>query len=83
MDIFHRFTAFIIFVYVTAKFLTVVAIILHIIAVTALHEGTADDLMLLAFLIVPLIVLSIIEWILFGKFIWSYYSFKPKDEESK
>lgn len=90
MNIFHRLKKLVVFLYITAKWLGVIFwwVLVSIMVwaegwVTLLvpsHSGApALGVVFAVYLFVPLIILSTIEWVLFGKLTWSYKSFEKKE----
>lgn len=90
MDIFNRLKKLVIFLYIIAKWLGVIfwwvlvssmvwAEGWAILLVSDRPGKPAIGFIFAIYLFVPLIILSAIEWVLFGKFTWSYKSFKKKE----
>jgi hypothetical protein len=90
MDIFHRLKKLVVFLYITAKWLGVIfwwvlvssmvwAEGWAILLVSDRPGNPAIGFIFAIYLFVPLIILSAIEWVLFGKFTWSYKSFEKKE----
>lgn len=91
MEILLRLKALIIFLYITGKWLglsawwvTIASMVwaegFTILLVPARGGGLPIGAVFAILLIVPLVILSIIEWVIFGKFTWSYKSFKKTDQ---
>ena len=91
MEILLRLKALIIFLYITGKWLglTVWFVLItsmiwaegaSVLLVSDRAGNPAIGIIFATFLFVPLILLSTIEWLLFGKFTWSYKSFKKKKQ---
>lgn len=89
MEIIRRFGTLIIFLYITGKWLGLTA--WWIISASLVwaegfffllvpsHDGGVPYGVLMAiYLIVPLVILSVLEWLIFGKPIWSYKSFRKR-----
>ncbi len=84
MAIWHRLLALIIFLYITGKWIGTIAGILAIIGFFsdsgAIALLTGFGWGVIAVVVGPLIVISILEWVIFGKLTWSYNSFSKKEE---
>lgn len=84
MDIIKRLFKLIIFLYITGKWLVVLG---GLLVFTGLIIGDGLKVFLIdpgaqviaLVLIVSLTILSVVEWILFGKLTWRYDSFSKKD----
>jgi hypothetical protein len=87
MEILLRLKALIVFLYITAKWLgltawwvTIASMVwaegYAILLVPAREGALPIGAVFAIFLIVPLLILSIIEWVIFGKLTWSYRSFQ-------
>lgn len=87
MEILLRLKALIVFLYITAKWLgltvwwvTIASMVwaegYTILLVPALGGPLPIGAVFAISLIVPLVILSIIEWVIFGKLTWSYRSFQ-------
>ena len=90
MDIFYRLKKLVVFLYITAKWLGVICwwVLVSsmvwaegwaVLLVSDRPGNPAIVFILAIYLFVPLSILSAIEWILFGKFTWSYKSFEKKE----
>tara|TARA_R110000824_G_scaffold31699_3_gene102810 strand:- start:1332 stop:1607 length:276 start_codon:yes stop_codon:yes gene_type:complete len=90
MGIFQRLKKLVVFLYITAKWLGFVIwwILISsmvwaegwaILLVSDRAGNPAIGVIFAVYLFVPLIILSTIEWVLFGKFTWSYKSFEKKE----
>ena len=87
MDIFQRLKKLVVFLYITAKWL---GFIIWWVLISSMVWAEGWSILLVydraghltigvifaIFLFVPLIILSAVEWVLFGKFTWSYKSFE-------
>ena len=91
MEILLRLKALVIFLYITGKWLgltawwvTIASMIwadgFTILLVPAREGAIPIGAAFAIFLIVPLVILSVIEWVLFGKLTWSYKSFEKSDK---
>ena len=79
MEVLRRFLKLIAFLYLLGKWLGLTAWLV-VFASTIWAEGFLVLLIPLGFylilsLVIPLIILSVFEWIVFGKFTWSYRAF--------
>ncbi len=91
MEIILRLKAFVIFLYITGKWLGVTVWFVLIASMIWAEGATillvsdrvgnpAIGIIFATFLFVPLIILSTLEWLVFGKFTWSYKSFKKNEK---
>ena len=91
MEIIQRLKALIIFLYITGKWLGLTAWWVTFaslvwsdgftIFLVSLREGELPvGIIMVIFLAVPLVILSVVEWVLFGKLTWSYKSFQKTDQ---
>lgn len=89
MEILLRLKALIIILYITGKWLgltawwvTIASMVwaegFTILLVSPPNGGSLIGVIFAIFLLVPLIVLSVIEWLIFGKLTWSYKSFQKE-----
>ncbi|AGP96121.1 MAG TPA: hypothetical protein DDZ29_14570 [Alteromonas mediterranea] len=93
MDIFQRLKKLVVFLYITAKW---IGLIVWWIALASMVWAEGWSILLVSdragnpvigvifaiLLFVPLIILSTVEWVLFGKFTWGYKSFDKKENQA-
>lgn len=88
MEIIRRLKVLIIFLYITGKWLGLTAwwVILAsmiwaegFVILLAPQGETTFGIVMAILLIIPLVILSVIEWVVFGKLTWSYKSFEKTD----
>ena len=91
MEILLRLKALIIFLYITGKWVGVTAWWLTtasmvwaegftVLLVVFPGDSLPAGVLLAIILLVPLVILSVVEWVIFGKLTWSYKSFVKSDK---
>ena len=89
MEIIRRLKALIIFLYITSKWLgltawwvTLASMIWAegLIILMAPQGEMTFGVAMAIFLIVPLVILSTVEWVAFGKLTWGYKSFEKAEK---